>query len=59
MENSKFEELIAILEASRDDVAKYNEKGNKAAGVRVRKVMQDVKSLAQDIRKNVSGKESI
>lgn len=29
--------------------------GNKAAGTRVRKAMQDIKNLAQDIRKKMLG----
>ena len=39
------EELNAIQE----DVVKFNEKGNKAAGTRVRKAMQNIKGLAQDV----------
>lgn len=44
------EELNAIQE----DVVKFNEKGNKAAGTRVRKAMQTIKALAQDVRVAVS-----
>jgi uncharacterized membrane protein (DUF106 family) len=44
------EELTAIQE----DAAKFNEKGNKAAGTRVRKSMQAIKSLAQEVRVAVS-----
>jgi hypothetical protein len=44
------EELVAIQE----DAAKFNEKGNKAAGTRVRKAMQAIKGLAQDVRVAVS-----
>ena len=44
------EELVAIQE----DAAKFNEKGNKAAGTRVRKAMQTIKGLAQDVRVAVS-----
>jgi hypothetical protein len=44
------EELVAIQE----DAAKFNEKGNKAAGTRVRKAMQNIKGLAQDVRVAVS-----
>ena len=35
------------------DFAKFYDKGNKAAGTRVRKTMQDLKNIAQDIRKEV------
>jgi len=44
------DELTAIQE----DAAKFNEKGNKAAGTRVRKAMQTIKGLAQDVRVAVS-----
>lgn len=50
---NKFEELKSIVETLSDDVEKFYTKGNKAAGVRIRKAMQDVKVLAQDIRINV------
>lgn len=49
----RFEELSALLSGLEDDFLKFYEKGNKAAGTRVRKGMQDLKNLAQDIRKEV------
>lgn len=54
---NKFNELKTLLESVESDYNKFNEKGNKAAGVRVRKVMQDIKKLAQDIRVEVSQKK--
>jgi hypothetical protein len=47
-----YERLIKIVEEIKDDVDKA-EGGNKAAGTRVRKAMQDVKQTAQDLRKQV------
>jgi len=47
-----FDRMVATLEATRADVEKAEE-GNKAATSRVRKAMQDVKNLAQDIRKEM------
>jgi len=44
-----FDNLKKLLADAEDDIAKA-EGGNKAAGVRVRKLMQDVKDAAQDIR---------
>ena len=35
------------------DFEKFYEKGNSAAGTRVRKGMQDLKNMAQDLRKEV------
>ncbi len=40
-------DLIASLE---DDFEKFYDKKNQAAGTRVRKGMQDLKNLAQEIR---------
>ncbi|MEL6741683.1 MAG: histone H1 [Planctomycetota bacterium] len=48
----KLEELQQHIDACRDDYQKAKG-GNRAAGTRVRKAMQDVKNLAQDIRKEM------
>ena len=47
------EELIVLLEETRDDHEKFFERGNNAAGTRVRKAMQEVKALAQELRTEV------
>lgn len=47
-----FEQLKRLIAEVEDDVKKA-EGGNKAAGTRVRKAMQDVKNTAQDIRKAI------
>ena len=52
----KFEELKAILASMDEDMTKFYEKDNKAAGVRVRKSLQDIKTLAQTMRQEVSAK---
>ena len=49
----KFEEIIALIEACKEDVDKFYVKGNKAAAVRIRKTMQDVKNLSQEVRLHV------
>ena len=49
----KFEEIKALIEACNEDVDKFYVKGNKAAAVRIRKTMQDIKNLAQDVRKEI------
>jgi len=51
----KIEDLKKLLETDefKEDVEKF-EKGNGLAGARIRKVMQDVKALAQDVRFEVS-----
>lgn len=48
---SKVKELIASAEA---DAASFYEKGNKAAGTRVRNAMQQLKTLAQEVRNEVT-----
>jgi len=47
-----YERLKQLIEACAEDVAKAAG-GNKAAGTRVRKAMQDIKTAAQDVRKKV------
>jgi len=48
-----FDELVQLLEDTRADLVKAEERGNKAAGTRVRKAMQQVKKLAQQVRQDV------
>lgn len=48
---NKLKELVA---SSEEDFAKFYDKGNAAAGTRVRKAMQEMKNLSQDIRKEVT-----
>ena len=47
--NSAFDELQDAINDCQSDVTKFVD-GNNSAGTRVRKAMQTVKSLAQDIR---------
>ena len=49
----KFNQLKSIVEQVESDVLKFYDKHNQAAGTRVRKHMQDLKVLAQEIRKEV------
>lgn len=46
----RFDEIRELVMSLEDDFVKFYEKGNQAAGTRVRKGMQDLKKLAQDIR---------
>jgi hypothetical protein len=48
----EYEKLREAVESAAEDVAKATG-GNKAAGTRVRKHMQDIKALAQDVRKKI------
>lgn len=44
-----YDRLVRLVQEAADDVQKA-EGGNKAAGTRVRKHMQNIKSAAQDVR---------
>jgi len=49
----KFEELKELIASIEPDADKFYNKGNSAAGTRVRKGMQDLKNMAQAIRAEV------
>ncbi len=44
-----YDRLVKLVQEVAEDVQKA-EGGNKAAGTRVRKAMQDIKAAAQDVR---------
>jgi archaellum component FlaC len=50
---SKFTELKTLVESFEKDFIKFYDKGNKSAGTRVRKAMNELKRKAQEIRKEV------
>jgi hypothetical protein len=47
-----YDQLVAVVSAIREDVEKA-EAHNKAACARVRKSMQEIKSIAQELRKEM------
>ncbi|MFQ3576871.1 MAG: histone H1 [Cytophagales bacterium] len=47
---SRFEQLKDLVMSLESDFSKFYEKENQAAGTRVRKGLQDLKTLAQEIR---------
>ena len=55
--NSIFDELQDAINDCQSDVTKFVE-GNNSAGTRVRKAMQNVKSLAQDVRVEVQDQKN-
>lgn len=55
---NRFEQLQSLLDSAKDDFEKFYEKDNQAAGTRVRKAMQELKNLAQDIRVEVQEKKN-
>ena len=50
---SLLEQIREVVAATGEDHEKFYEKGNAAAGTRVRKNMQELKSLAQELRLDV------
>ena len=50
--SQNYENMVQLLQDAADDVEKARA-GNKAACARVRKVMQEAKNLAQEIRKEM------
>jgi hypothetical protein len=55
---NKFNELKDLIAKAEQDVASFYEKGNKAAGTRLRNAMQQIKVAATDIRKEVTEKKN-
>jgi hypothetical protein len=55
---SRFDEIKNLVMGLEGDFDKFYNKGNQAAGTRVRKGMQDLKTMAQDIRKEVQDKKN-
>jgi len=50
---NRLQEIRDLLTTFEKDFVKFYEKGNKSAGTRVRKHMNDLKRKAQEIRKEV------
>ena len=50
---SRMQELRDLIDTFEKDFVKFYEKGNKSAGTRVRKSMNELKKKAQEIRKEV------
>jgi hypothetical protein len=54
----KFKALQELVAATEKEAAAFYEKGNKAAGTRLRNAMQQLKVAATDIRKEVTEKKN-
>ena len=55
--NNEFDELQNVINDCQSDVTKFIE-GNNSAGTRVRKAMQMIKKMAQDIRVEVQDQKN-
>lgn len=51
--SDRFQQLKELVDSFDQDFSKFYDKKNKAAGVRVRKHMQELRNLAQEIRGEV------
>ena len=49
----RYGQVRGLVESLESDFEKFYDKGNQAAGTRVRKGMQELKNLAQNIRVEV------
>jgi hypothetical protein len=54
----KFKALKELLVSAEADAEKFYHKGNSAAGTRLRNAMQQLKTAATDIRKDVLEKKA-
>lgn len=54
----QYQRLLDLVQSAEDDFAAFYENGNKAAGTRVRKAMQELKGLAQEIRVDVQARKN-
>jgi len=54
----KFTELKELIASAEADATAFFEKDNKAAGTRLRNALQKTKTLAQDIRNEVTAKKN-
>jgi len=56
--SEKFQELKDLVVSLEADAEKFYGKSNSAAGTRLRKGLQDLKNLAQDIRLEVQAEKN-
>ena len=55
---NRFQEIRDMVLSLEGDFQKFYDKGNQAAGTRVRKGMQELKNLAQNIRVEVQDRKN-
>ena len=47
---SRIEQMKSLIDQLEPDMVKFYDKGNKAAGTRARKTLQEIKKVSQEIR---------
>ncbi|MCB9496817.1 MAG: histone H1 [Fibrobacteria bacterium] len=50
---AKIDELRGLIDSLRTEYEKFDAKGNAVAGTRSRKILQDIKTIAQDLRTSI------
>ncbi|MEX2600338.1 MAG: histone H1 [Balneolaceae bacterium] len=55
---SRIDQVKTLMSELEGDLEKFYDKGNKAAGTRARKQLQDLKKLAQEIRLEIQAKKN-
>lgn len=55
----QFDVIQKHVENLKEDFEKFYGRGNKAAGVRVRKGMQELKEMAQEVRVDVKNRKDV
>lgn len=51
---NRLEELKQMVTTFEEDYTKFEEKGNKTAGTRARKSLQEIRNFAKDVRMEIS-----
>ncbi len=55
---NRYEELQALIRTFEKDFTKFYDKGNKEAGIRLRKQMQTLRAFAKSVRDEVQEKNN-
>lgn len=55
---SRFAEIKSLVDSLEGDMDKFYSKGNKTAGTRARKTLQELKKVAQEVRVEIQDKKN-
>ena len=55
---NRYQEVLELVQSLEDDFQKFYDKEVQAAGTRIRKGMQELKNLAQEVRMEVQEKKN-
>lgn len=54
---NRFPEIKELIDILEEDMDKFYNKGNKTAGTRARKTLQELKKVAQEVRVDIQEKK--